>query len=136
MQRRKVLTLLTAFLGSTAMLSFAYPILRFFAPPGEDSQNRTLSIKKSDIPIGSIKEVVFSNTPILIINRLDKGFVALSKVCTHLGCLVEYNKAGNILVCPCHGGTYDLEGKVLSGPPPKPLIKFPVRVEGDSILIG
>jgi cytochrome b6-f complex iron-sulfur subunit len=42
----------------------------------------------------------------------------------------------NRFICPCHAGIYDLEGNVLSGPPPKALIKLPVRVEGENIVIG
>ena len=69
-------------------------------------------------------------------NIPDKGFVALSKVCTHLGCLVEYDSAKKRLLCPCHAGIYSLDGNVISGPPPKPLHKYPVKVQGEEIVVG
>ena len=136
MKRRGFLKLLLALFGSTSLVSFAYPLLRFFAPPGEKAKAKQISLKKAEISSGEAKDIVFNNMPVIIINRPDKGFVALSRVCTHLGCLVAYDKTKKRLLCPCHAGTFDLEGKVISGPPPRPLPKVPLRVEGESIIIG
>ncbi|HSB34942.1 MAG TPA: Rieske (2Fe-2S) protein, partial [Nitrospirota bacterium] len=102
---------------------------------GETGAQR-LVISKKELGAGEAKDIVFNNTPGVVINRPDKGYIALSRVCTHLGCLVEYQKEKNRLLCPCHAGTYDLAGGVTSGPPPKPLQQFPLKVEGDSIIIG
>jgi cytochrome b6-f complex iron-sulfur subunit len=136
MDRRRLLQLLLALFGSTALVSVAYPLARFLAPPGGGAQAQKMSLKKSDLAPGEAKEIILNNTPVIVINRPDKGYVAFSRVCTHLGCLVEYDRAKNRLLCPCHAGVFDFEGKVISGPPPKPLTKFVVRVEGESIVIG
>ncbi len=136
MKRRKVLGILLAVLGSSAVGSLAYPLVRFFAPPSRDTKPRTISINKSEIRLGEAREIVFDSKPVIVINRYEKGFIALSKVCTHLGCLVEYDKGLRKLICPCHAGTFDLEGNVLSGPPPRPLPTIPLKVEGDLITIG
>ena len=136
MKRRKFLNVLLGLLGSTTMVTFAYPLVKFLAPPEAESKTRKLVVKKSEIPIGEAKAFTFNNTPVIVINRPDKGFIALSKVCTHLGCLVTYERGKKILLCPCHAGVYDIEGNVVSGPPPKPLQKFPVRVEGENVVIG
>jgi cytochrome b6-f complex iron-sulfur subunit len=136
MKRRRFLGVLLAVFGSTAAASLAYPLLRFFAPPARDSKANTLSIKKSDIRLGEAREIVLNNKPVVVINRYEKGFVALSKVCTHLGCLVVYDKGLRKLICPCHAGTFDLEGNVLSGPPPRPLPTVPLKVEGEFVIIG
>ncbi|NOZ25698.1 MAG: ubiquinol-cytochrome c reductase iron-sulfur subunit [Nitrospirae bacterium] len=136
MKRRKFLKSLLAVLGSTTVVSFAYPLVRFIAPPGKKAEAERLSLRKDEIPAGESKEIVFNNTPAIIINRPGKGYIALSKVCTHLGCLVEFNKEKGSLICPCHAGEFNLDGKVLSGPPPKPLAEFPLRVEGESIIVG
>ena len=136
MKRRRVLGILLAVLGSTAAGSLAYPLLRFFAPPAKDNKAKSISIKKSDIFLGEAREIVFNNSPVIVINRHEKGFVAFSKVCTHLGCLVEYDRGLRKLVCPCHAGTFDLDGNVLSGPPPRPLPVISVKVEGDLVIIG
>jgi cytochrome b6-f complex iron-sulfur subunit len=122
--------------GLTALGSFLYPLSRFIAPPLARKFTSNLSIKKDLISVGGAKEIVLGNTPAIIINVPDKGFVAVSRVCTHLGCLVQYDKKEKRLLCPCHAGVFDLEGKVLSGPPPKPLETIPLKVEGGILLIG
>ena len=136
MNRRKFLKSLLFFLGSTAFVSFVYPLVRFLEPPGSGAQGGKTIIKRAEIPVGASKDIVVNNTPAIIINVPDKGFIALSKVCTHLGCLVEYDKPGKRLQCPCHAGAFSLTGNVLSGPPPKPLRKYSVKVEGEDIVIG
>jgi cytochrome b6-f complex iron-sulfur subunit len=136
MKRRKFLNLLLTIFGLTAAGSFLYPLVRFLAPAGAKAEVKQITLKKSEIPAGTAKDIPINNTPAIIINRPVKGFVALSRVCTHLGCLVEYDKIQNRLICPCHGALFDLEGNVVSGPPPKPLPKFPIKVESESILIG
>ncbi len=134
--RRSFLKALLGILGTTFLVSFVYPLLRFLAPPDGEAKGQKVMIKKSEVPAGSAKDIVINGVPSIIINIPDQGFVALSKVCTHLGCLVEYDKIKKRLLCPCHAGVYTLEGKVVSGPPPKPLQKFPLKVEGEDIVIG
>ena len=53
--------------------------------------------------------------------------IVLSPVCTHLACNVTFNTATNLFECPCHGGTYDPAGRVVEGPPPRPLRRFQTR---------
>jgi cytochrome b6-f complex iron-sulfur subunit len=136
MKRRRFLSVVVAVLGTAAFGSFAYPLARFLAPPSRESRDKQLQIKKSDIRSGDAKEIVFNGKPMLIINRPEKGYVAFSRVCTHLGCLIEYDKGRRRLVCPCHAGTFDLEGNVLSGPPPRPLSAVSLRVEGEFIILS
>ena len=136
MKRRNFLKWLLAIFSTVAVSSFVYPLLRFLAPPGSEAKAQALILRKSDVPVGGAKNIVFNNTPAIIFNNKDKGYIALSKECTHLGCIVEYNSAMKSLVCPCHAGIYDLEGNVLFGPPPKPLTRLPVRIEGENIVIG
>ena len=52
---------------------------------------------------------------------------ALSPVCTHLGCMVRWDKIKQEFHCPCHGGKYNMFGQVIAGPPPAPLTSLPVR---------
>jgi menaquinol-cytochrome c reductase iron-sulfur subunit len=61
--------------------------------------------------------------------------VALSNICTHLGCGVRWDVDRKRFVCPCHNGMFDRNGDVLSGPPPKPLRRFPVKVVRGKIRI-
>jgi cytochrome b6-f complex iron-sulfur subunit len=137
MKRRRFLKIVLAFLGSITVFSFVFAILKFLtALPTRAADAKKLAIRKSEIPSGEAKNIIYQNSPAVIINRPDKGFIALSRTCTHLGCLVEFNKSRQILICPCHAGTYDLDGGVVSGPPPKPLTAIPLKIEGDTIIIG
>jgi len=60
---------------------------------------------------------------------------ALDSTCTHLGCRTRYNAETRQIECPCHGGVYDLEGRVVSGPPPTPLEAVVTRLEGDDVMV-
>lgn len=135
-ERRKVLKRILAFLGATSLGAFLYPILKFLNPPESRTQSQSVIISKSDIPPGTAKEVIFNDTPAIIINRKGKGFVAFSRVCTHMGCLVGYNRIANELVCPCHAGVFNLEGNVLSGPAPRPLTRLPLKITADKVTLG
>ena len=64
------------------------------------------------------------------------SFVAMSTRCAHLGCPVRFISAAGIFSCPCHGGAYDFEGKVIGGPPVRPLDRFQTRVEGGEVQVG
>jgi cytochrome b6-f complex iron-sulfur subunit len=137
MNRRRFLKMILAFLGSITFFSFALSFLKYLtALPARATAASKITIRKNEIASGDAKPIVYQNAPAIVINRPEKGFIALSLTCTHLGCVVEFNKDRQILVCPCHAGIYDLEGNVISGPPPKPLTVIPLKIEGDSIIIG
>src|SRR5512135_59418 len=63
------------------------------------------------------------------------GLAALSTTCTHLGCGVSWNAARKVFLCPCHGGVYGADGRVLAGPPPRPLAKAPLAVAGGRVTV-
>jgi len=136
MNRRSFLKSLAFLLGSTVAASLIYPMARFLSPHQNKTREGKVTIKKSDVPVGEGKEIVLGGKPAIVINAKGIGYMALSRVCTHLGCLVEFDKRTNTFICPCHAGTFNIEGNVISGPPPKPLEKLPLNVQGDNIIIG
>ncbi len=136
MQRRSFLKLLASLLGLTALGAFVYPLFRFLLPVESEARISTVKVPKVEVPIGGFKDVMIGTTPAIIINAKDKGFLAFSKVCSHLGCLVKYYPDRQIFICPCHAGAFDLQGNVISGPPPRPLPKYSIRVEGNNLVIG
>ncbi len=73
---------------------------------------------------------------VYLINQGAEGFIALDFHCTHLQCAVSWVQASKQFICPCHGGQFDIQGKVLGGPPPQPLHRRIVKIEGDNVLIG
>ena len=136
MNRRSFLKSLAFILSSTVAASLIYPMARFLSPHQNKTREVKVTIKKSDVAVGEGKEIVVGGTPAIVVNARGIGYMALSRVCTHLGCLVEFDKSSNRFICPCHAGTFNIEGNVISGPPPKPLEKLPLNVQGDNIIIG
>lgn len=64
------------------------------------------------------------------------SYVAISTRCAHLGCPVNFVAAAGSFVCPCHGGVYDFQGKVIGGPPVRPLDRFQTRVVKGQVQLG
>ena len=87
-------------------------------------------------PVGSNMPFIAADGNPAILFRTKAGVFAYSTVCTHQGCTVAYNPADHALECPCHLGKFDPAngGKVLSGPPPRPLDTYKVAIQGDSIV--
>ena len=83
---------------------------------------------------GSLKVIPKGSTePIYVLALNDRRYAAVSPICTHLGCTVEIEQAR--LVCPCHGSTYDREGKVLRGPAEEALASYRTALTSDDVLI-
>lgn len=97
--------------------------------------------KVSNFPVGS---VTFSPEGGFFLSRVDSGFLAMSQVCTHLGCIVPWKPdeksedkldAKGRFNCPCHGGIYDRYGVVTAGPPLRPFDLHPITLDGDTIVV-
>ena len=138
-ERRSFLNVL---LGSSFLMFVAgtiYPVLRFLWPSEAAvgfTGESVVTVALNDLTIGSAKVFRYKNTPTLLIRQEAGEVVALSAVCTHLGCLVKWDEAKSMIVCPCHAAFFDLQGNVLAGPAPAPLPSIPARIVGDKILIG
>jgi len=72
---------------------------------------------------------------VVFLVRAGTSVTALSSTCTHLGCRVSWNADEQVLKCPCHGGVFDKNGAVKSGPPPQALAKLPARIDGEQVLV-
>ena len=136
--RRRFLTLLSrAFLGLWA-LGAAGVTGAYLRPRsrGERVAERVVSAGfLEDLSVGEARLVRHGTSPFFIV-RLDAArVVALSAVCTHLRCILEYDRERRGLVCPCHAGRFDLAGTVLSGPPARPLATYPVSVRAGEIFV-
>ena len=71
-----------------------------------------------------------------VVKTSDGKVVAFSPICTHLGCAYHWEEKKGEFVCPCHGSDFAIDGKVLSGPAPRPLDRFEVKVENSRIWLG
>jgi cytochrome b6-f complex iron-sulfur subunit len=127
-------------LGTSAFATLAailYPIFRFMVPPEivEAQQNSVLAGKTAEVPVNSGKIFKFGSKPGLLVRTQAGDFKAFSASCTHLDCIVQYDPNSKQITCACHNGAYDLTGKNISGPPPRPLEEFVVKVSGDDITV-
>jgi cytochrome b6-f complex iron-sulfur subunit len=125
--------------GFTASIaSFVYPAIQFMNPPEvpEASVNEVSAGKVQDLKTNAGKIVRFGSRPALLVRVGETQWRAYSAVCTHLNCTVQYRDSTHQIWCACHNGTYDLNGHVVSGPPPAPLEEYAVRVRGDEVVIS
>jgi Rieske Fe-S protein len=72
---------------------------------------------------------------VVFLVKSDAGVRAMSSTCTHLGCHVSYDATTKLLRCPCHGGVFTPEGRVVAGPPPRPLTELPTRIDGAKVFV-
>jgi cytochrome b6-f complex iron-sulfur subunit len=136
--RRSLLSWLLGAGVSASLASFFYPVLRFLNPPHitEAAVNEVAAGKVQDLKPNAGRIIKFGNKPALLVRVSETEFKAFSAVCTHLNCTVQYQESSRQIWCACHNGTYDLNGRVVSGPPPNPLEEFAVLVRGDDVVIS
>jgi cytochrome b6-f complex iron-sulfur subunit len=121
--------------------AIGYPIFRYLNSPVEKSMEmaavKEVSLPNADkLPKGSALMFKFGVRPAMLIHHLDNSWVALTAVCTHMGCTVAYDAAQGQIVCHCHGGRYDAHtGANISGPPPRPLTKYVAVIAAGSVTV-
>jgi len=133
--RRKFIQSLmgTGFMATA--IAFLYPVLRYLVPPkasdmGSDS---VIAGRIADLKPNSGKIFKFGSRPGLLVRTASGEYRAMSATCTHLSCTVQYRDDLQHIWCACHNGHYDINGKNIAGPPPRPLEAFEVQVSGDEI---
>lgn len=121
--------------------AIGYPVYRYLNSPVEKAAGaaavKDVTLKDADtLPANSALMFKFGTHPAMLIHHEDGTWVALDAVCTHLGCTVAFDPGTKQIVCACHGGRYDAKtGGNISGPPPKPLTKFDVKVSKGSVQV-
>ncbi len=131
--RRRFLSWLLG--GSFGALTAAvvYPVLRFLSPPEvpEASTNQVEAGATNDPELleKGFKIVRFGAEPVIVLRVAEGDFRAFAATCTHLDCIVEYHKDVRRIWCNCHNGQFDLQGRQVAGPPPRPLEGFQVDLE-------
>ena len=118
--------------------SILYPLFAYLKPPkhGEVEVTSVKAGTLAEIEKDSGKIIKFGNKPVILIRTPDDQLRAFSATCTHLDCTVQYKKDMGTIWCACHNGKYDLTGRNISGPPPRPLETYRVVQQGDEILIS
>lgn len=124
--------------GAAAALWYIYP---------STAKKRRLQyvfvLDDDELPKRGVRKVEFKysvddneilNRAFLVVG--EKGLAVFSPVCTHLGCYVNWDNNRKEFLCPCHGGRYDIDGRVIAGPPPKPLDRLPFKIEAGKVYLG
>jgi menaquinol-cytochrome c reductase iron-sulfur subunit len=148
--RRAFLSSVTVAIGAIITAGLGIPAVAYIVGP---------ALKKAEeeewIPIGSTSKVELG-TPTLFKAKVERqtgwitdedeitvylltedsrDYVAMSNICTHLGCRVRWIDDQDQFFCPCHNAIFGKDGSVVEGPPPRPLDRFEVKVEDDTIYI-
>lgn len=72
---------------------------------------------------------------VYVLSTDGRTYIAMSNICTHLGCHIRWIADKNQFFCPCHNGVFDISGNVVSGPPPRPLTRYDVKIENDQLFV-
>ena len=135
-QRRQFLYLILGGAGALFAGLAAWPVWQYLLPGRRTDTSTKIPVARREIPPGKAHFFNFRGQPAVLLQPSPGEFVALSAVCTHLGCIVQWQQDKGEFLCPCHAGRFNVEGQVLGGPPPKPLALLPLTIEGDQVLVG
>jgi Rieske Fe-S protein len=121
-----------------SLASFLYPVLKFVIPPpvSEAIENNVVAAKVGELAPNTGKVFKFGRKPALLVNTPAGELRAYDGICTHLNCTVQYRPDFGQIWCACHNGFYDISGKNIAGPPPRPLERLNVQVRGDDVIVS
>jgi Rieske Fe-S protein len=102
----------------------------------EATQTSVVAGRVNELPPNSGKIFKFGNKPALLVRTPTGEYKAFSAVCTHLDCIVQYRPDLRLIWCACHNGQYNLSGKNIAGPPPRPLEEYAVNIRGEEIVVS
>ena len=148
--RRSFYSAVIAGLGAlmTAALAASAAAYLLFKPRSQKQSDYVPVADLSQIAVGKPEEVVFRRTRVdgwrvvnekstaWVVRKDDQHVVAFTPQCTHLGCAYHWDDKENNFLCPCHTSTFSIDGKVLSGPAPRPLDRYVTKIDQGKILIG
>jgi cytochrome b6-f complex iron-sulfur subunit len=135
--RRSFLKRAWAWIGTIAALEFAAITFNMFSP----GKKRTVSNPAFIKTAGLVDEIVpgtvlpFKNGQFYLVRYADGGFLALSLICTHLGCSINWNSEKDQFMCPCHASAFDNKGNVISPPAPRALDTYKVIIQDGEVKV-
>ena len=137
-KRRDLLTWLLGSWAAGVLGAVVYPMARFLVPPPVP-ESTTVSASggsASGLQPNTGRVVPFGSEAVIVIRTGTGDLRAFAATCTHLTCTVQYRADLQHVWCACHNGHYDLTGRNISGPPPRPLEVYDVAVQGDELIIS
>lgn len=125
-----------AFIGTG--LGVLSTVVRYLIPPKKtiDSASEKVEVATlAELPEGTAKNFAYNSVPCAVIN-VGGEIRGFSRVCTHLQCAIDWNTSSTSFLCPCHAAVFDTNGRVVSGPAPKPLPRLKIAVENNKVYVG
>ncbi len=138
MPRRSFLDWLLGLGAFGFLASAAYPILKFLKPLPSAGATGPVRLEAEELQkLGSDGFVIVraGTKRVIVFEDLNEKLRCLDAKCTHEGCTVQYVSGESMVWCACHNGRFDLDGRVLSGPPPRPLDGFGIHRDGDDVVL-
>lgn len=148
--RREFVALTTAAVGTLIGAIVGLPALAYLLDPAfkTSTSNAWIPLGKLDsFPVGTPTLATFTRSKtngwekstasfgVYVLRKSESDVAVLSNVCTHLSCHVNWDAGKKEYICPCHAAHFDINGKVVSGPPPRPLDTFETKVEAGTLSI-
>jgi len=130
--RRQVVA--TGAAAGIGLLAAAVPVTRYLAPVAGVGGDGTAEVPADQLGVWQAERVLVAGRPGFVVRTPD-AVHAVSGVCTHLGCVVKWQRSRRIFFCPCHGGRFAPDGTVLGGPPPSPLPQFDVAEQQGKLVV-
>jgi len=150
LSRREFVNITVGTIGTIIAVSVGLPAIAYVLGPG-------LKVSKAEtwIPLGKVDQfpvdeptlVSFTRTAVNGWERTTNSYgvyvtkpentdpFVLSNVCTHLGCRVSWKTDKKEYICPCHDGIFDIDGQIVSGPQPKPMVSYETKIEDGTLYI-
>ncbi len=146
--RRKLLGWMIGLFNAAVGIAVIGPVIGFIgAPLSNKKKGRWIDVLwNEDIADGETREVRFTivvkdgfrntdRTYTLFLRKHEGSVVAYDPSCTHLGCRISFQDEKQRFFCPCHGGIFDVEGKVVAGPPPRALSRYDTKIEAGRVFV-
>jgi cytochrome b6-f complex iron-sulfur subunit len=129
--RRRFLSYLLSFSILATLGGVLAPIISYLWP----SYSHASGGRRDPVQIGTIADFPVGKGKVVPVSQ--GGIRAFSAICTHLGCIVEWDQSRHLIVCPCHDAHFNaVNGAVVSGPPPSPLTQLKVSQKDDAIYVS
>ncbi len=148
--RRSFYSAAIAGLGGLITAALAVPAAAYLLirPKSQKQSDFVPATDLAQLGVGKPEEVVFRRTRVdgwrvlnekstaWVVREDDQHVVAFTPQCTHLGCAYHWDEKEHNFLCPCHTSTFSIDGKVLSGPAPRPLDRYVTKIDQGKLLIG
>ncbi len=147
--RRRLLGYLSGLLGGAIAAALGIPLIRFYVgnafrasgprwlalgptsevQPGEPRLFTVSHVNQDGWQETSVRAEIYAVT------ENGRDYLTFSNICTHLGCPVRWDETRRAFACPCHGGVFSIDGRVMHGPPPRPLTQVPHKLESGVLYV-